>query len=97
MVTIEDEKKTFKYKETTNLDIENISSTSQQIWKSIYGVIHDYYFKSVKFFPTKVYTNVKKTKMNLRTYKMKSKQHKKRWLCKWVVYTSGYDPHEELR
>ena len=35
-----------------NLDIENIASTSQQIWRSIYEVIHDYYFKEVIFFPT---------------------------------------------
>ena len=35
-----------------NLDIENIASTSHQIWISIYEVIHDDYFKAVKFFPT---------------------------------------------
>ena len=35
-----------------NLDIENIASTDQNIWRSIYEVIHDYYFKAVKFFPT---------------------------------------------
>ena len=35
-----------------NLDIENISSTSRQIWRSIYEFIHDDYFKVVKLFPT---------------------------------------------
>ena len=36
-----------------NVDIENIASTNQQIWRSIYEVIHDYYFKVVKLFPSK--------------------------------------------
>ena len=35
-----------------NLDIENIASTNQQIWRSIYEVIHDDDFKVVKLFPT---------------------------------------------
>ena len=34
-----------------NLDIENIASTNQNIWRSIYEVIHDDNFKVVKFFP----------------------------------------------
>ena len=53
MVTIEEEKKTLEYQDTMNLDIENISSTNQQIWGSIYEVIHDDYFKVVKLFPRK--------------------------------------------
>ena len=52
VVTIEEEKKTLEYQETMNLDIENIDSTNQQIWRSIYEVIHDDYFKAVKLFPT---------------------------------------------
>ena len=35
-----------------NLDIENIASSGQQIWRSIYEVINDSYFKAVKLFPT---------------------------------------------
>ena len=50
MVTIEEDKKTLEYHETMNLDIENIDSTNQQIWRSIYEVIHDDDFKVVKFF-----------------------------------------------
>ena len=41
-----------EYQETMNLDIENIAITNQQIWKSIYEVIHDDYFKVVKLFPS---------------------------------------------
>ena len=55
-----------------NLDIEKISSTSQKIWRSIYEVIFDDYFKAVKLFPTKVLDHCKK--MNLKTYQMRSKQ-----------------------
>ena len=52
MVTIEEKKKTLEYQETTNLCIEIISSTSKQIWRSIFEVIYDTYFKVVKLFPT---------------------------------------------
>ena len=45
MVTIEEDKKTLEYQETINLDIENIESSSQQIWSSIYEVIDDKYLK----------------------------------------------------
>ena len=34
-----------------NLDIENIASKNHKIWRSIYEVIHDDYFKVVKLFP----------------------------------------------
>ena len=44
VVTIEEEEK-------MNLDIENIASTSQQIWRLIYEFIHDDHSKEVKFFP----------------------------------------------
>ena len=43
-----------------NLDIENIDKTNQQIWRSIYEVIHDDYFKAVKFFPTEFLNQCKK-------------------------------------
>ena len=46
-VTIEEEKKNLEYQEKMNLDIENIAITSQQIWRSVYEVIHDYSFKAV--------------------------------------------------
>ena len=52
VVTIEEEMNTLEYQETISLDIENISRKSQQIWRSIYEVIHDDYFKAVKLFPT---------------------------------------------
>ena len=40
-----------EYQETMDLEIEKIASTSQQIWRSIYRVIHDDYFKAVKKIP----------------------------------------------
>ena len=41
-----------EYQETMDLDIENIASTNQQVWISIYEFIHADNFKVVKFFPT---------------------------------------------
>ena len=67
-----------------NLYIENIASTSQQIWISIYEVIHDDYFKVVKLFPTAFLDQCKKIKINLRIYQMKSNKLRKRWL--WKMY-----------
>ena len=52
MVTKKEESNTLEYQETMNLYIENIASSSQQIWKLIYEVIDDSYFKAVKLFPT---------------------------------------------
>ena len=52
MVTIEEERNILEYQEIIHLDIESIASTSQQIWRSIYEVINDSYFKAVKLFPT---------------------------------------------
>ena len=52
MVTIEEERNNLEYQETMNLDIEKVASASQQIWRSIFEVIHDDYFKAVKFFLT---------------------------------------------
>ena len=60
MVTIEEARTTLEYQETTNLDIENIDSTSQQIWRSIYEVIHDDYFKAVELFPAQYLDHCKK-------------------------------------
>ena len=48
----EEERKSLKYQEKMNLDIENISSRSQKNWRSMYEVIHDDCFKAVKLFPT---------------------------------------------
>ena len=61
VVTIEEESKTLVYQETINLDSENISSTGQQIWISIYEVICDDYFKAVKLFPTEFLNQCKKS------------------------------------
>ena len=72
MVTVEEERTNLEYQKTMNLYIENISSTSQQIWRSIYEIIHDDYFKAVKLFPTKCLSHCLK-KMNLKTYQMHSK------------------------
>ena len=76
VVTIEDESNTLEYQETMNLDIENISSTNQKNWRSIYEGLHDDYFKAVKLFPTQFLDHCKKIK--LKTYQMKSKQILKR-------------------
>ena len=42
-----------EYQETIDLDIENIASTNEKIWVSIYEFIRDDYFKVIKFFPNK--------------------------------------------
>ena len=90
MVTIEDERKTLEYQETMNLDIENIGSTSQKIWRSIYEVIHDDYFKGVKFFPAQLLDHRLKKRTSKHT--KRSQSIFKRWLCnkgsmhKWLVY-----------
>ena len=52
MVTIGEESNNFGYQETINLEIENVASTNQQIWRSIYKVIDYSYFKAVELFPT---------------------------------------------
>ena len=52
VVTIEEEEKTLEYQETMNLDIENIASTNQKLWISIYEVIDYSYFEIVKLCPT---------------------------------------------
>ena len=62
MVTVEEERKNLEYQKTMNLYIENISSTSQQIWRSTYEGIHDGYFKAVELFPTKSLDHCKKRK-----------------------------------
>ena len=72
-VTIEEERNNLEYQKTMDLDIENIVSTNQQLWRLIYEVIHDDYFKVVKFFPTDFLDQCKKTKMNLRIYQMNSR------------------------
>ena len=41
-----------KYQETINVEIENIASTKQLFWRSIYEVIDDSYFDIVKIFST---------------------------------------------
>ena len=61
--TIEEENKTLEYQETINLDIKNIDSTKQQIWRSIYEIIYGDYFKAVKLFPSKL-LNQYKNKQN---------------------------------
>ena len=48
-----------EYHKTMNLEIENIANTSQQFLKSIYEVIHDYYFKLVQLFPTEFFDHCK--------------------------------------
>ena len=43
-----------------NLVIENISSSSHQIWRSIYEVIDDTYLKKLELFPTEFSDHCKK-------------------------------------
>ena len=54
-----------------NVDVENIASTSQQIWRSIYKVIENSYFEATKLFLKTNYTNVETIQITLRTYQMK--------------------------
>ena len=90
VVTIEKQRHTLEYQETINLGIENIAISSQQIWRSIYELIDDSYFKSVKLFPTQFLDHCKKNETNLKIYQVKSKLLLKNWLwnkgCmhKWV-------------
>ena len=56
-----------------------IASTNQQIWRSIYEVIYDSYFKVVKLFPREFLDQCKNKKMNLRIYQIKSKHILKIW------------------
>ena len=51
VVTVKEEKKTLKYQEKMNVDIENISSKKTS-WRSIYEVIDNSYFEVTKLFPT---------------------------------------------
>ena len=60
--------------ETINLDIENIASKNQQVWRSIYEFIYDSYFGVVNLFPTTFLNQCKKIQMNFRTYQMKSRK-----------------------
>ena len=39
--SVEEEKKTLEYQEILNLDIEDIASTNQKNWRSIYEVTHN--------------------------------------------------------
>ena len=41
-----------EYQITMNVYIKNISSTNKQVWRSIYEVIDDPYFKVVKILPS---------------------------------------------
>ena len=50
VVKIEEDNNTLGYQETMNLDIENIASTNQTFWISIYEVIHYSYFVVVIVF-----------------------------------------------
>ena len=43
-----------------NLDIEKITRKDQQVWRSIYEVIDDSYFKVVKLSPTTFLNQCKK-------------------------------------
>ena len=62
MVTIEGDSNTMENQEKMNLDIENIASTTQQILRSIYEVVHDDYFKAVTLFSTQFLERCLKTK-----------------------------------
>ena len=85
-----------EYQETMNLDIDNISSTNQQIWIPIYEVIHDGYFKVVKLFPKEFWGQLKK-KWTSEYIKWIQSSFKNNGFGKWVVCTSGYDPPKEVR
>ena len=52
-----------EYQETMNLDIENISITDQQFWRSINEVIDDSYFGVVTLF-SKIFLNQCKSNLN---------------------------------
>ena len=54
VVKMKEEKNIFKYQEIMNVDIENIASTKQPFWKSIYEVIYDSYFE-VKTVPKNIF------------------------------------------
>ena len=49
-VTIEEQKNTFEYQETTNVDVENIASRKK--WRPIFKGIDNSFFSATKLFPT---------------------------------------------
>ena len=80
-----------------SLDIENIASKSQQIWRLIYEVIDYSYFEVVKIFPTQFLDRCNNNKRNLKTYQVKSKLPFKNCYGTRVVCTRGYDPQKGVR
>ena len=51
-VTVKEEKKTLKYQEKMNVDIENIFSKKEQFWRSIYEVIDDLFIEDNRDVPS---------------------------------------------
>ena len=71
-----------------NLEIGNIARTNEKIWISIYEVIHAYYFKVVKQFPSEFTTNIRKSKLTSEHTRLSQSSFKKVEFVKWVVCTS---------
>ena len=74
-----------------NLDIQNIASSSQQIWITIHEVIHETYFFKIELFPTEFLDYCKKKETNLKIYQVKSKLIFKNGFRTNIVCTSCYD------
>ena len=81
-----------EYQEITNLYIEKIASTNQQLWRSIYEVIDDSYFKVVKLFPTEFLDKCKNIPNQPQNISSEVKAAFFKWLWKmvfmhkWLLY-----------
>ena len=74
---LKEEQKTESYKETINIDIENISTIEKKnkvytkLWRTIYEVIQQHIFKETDIFPDDFIINVRIMQMKLNFYHLR--------------------------
>ena len=74
---LKEEQKTKSYKETINIDIENISTIEKKnkvytkLWRTIYEVIQQHIFKETDIFPDDFIINVRIMQMKLNFYHLR--------------------------
>ena len=79
-VIMKEEKNTFKYQETINVDIESFPVKNNHFGDQYMKLLKIHILKKQNYFE-KIQTNVQIIQMNLRTYEMKSKQILGKLLC----------------
>ena len=97
VVTMKEQKKTFKYQETMNLYIDNISSKKQPFWRPIYEVTENSYFEETKLFPTIVLNQCINNPNQTQNRPNEVKAANKSGHVTGVLFTSGYDPPKGVR